>query len=158
MGLMSLETLQRGRAGRHGEPHGRLLGLLEQRLQALPQQHGPDGVDDEGPLDVPDVDRLERRRVRADAGVGDDEVHAVDAGGLDLLDRPGHVRLGRALDGDEEEPGSLCGGQGFQVLEAFGMAIAHTADDGVVGAREVCLDKTPANACSMFFLSVLFRQ
>lgn len=156
MGLMNLETRQRGRAGRYGEPHRRLLGLLEQRLQALPQQHGPDRVDDEGLLDVLDVDRLERRRVRADAGVGDDEVHMVDARGFDLLDRPGHVRLGRALDGYEEKSGASCGGQGFQVLNAFGVAVAHAADDDVVGPREVCLNKTTADACSDYqFCSII---
>lgn len=82
----------------------------------------------------------------------------VDARGLDLLDRSGHVRFGRALDGYEEKSGALYGGQGFQVLEAFGVAVAYAADDDVVGPREVCLNKTPADACQVLELSVLFQN
>ncbi len=87
------------------------------------------------------VDGGEGLEVIADTGVGDDDVEAINALGLNVRDGAGGVGLGFVVDLDENDFAVGAGGKGGEVLGGGILRVADAGDDGCRGAGEIGLDK-----------------
>lgn len=121
-------------------------GAVEQGPRGDKEGRGTKGVDVERPPGFLEVGVGELALLALHAGVGDDNVERVDAVGLELSDGLGGVGEGDALDLDEDEAGSLGGGDGAEIGGHGGGDVTEAADDGVVGAGEVRVEETTAEA------------
>lgn len=140
------ESAVHGTHGRaHRDPLG-VLGAVEQRLGCREEGDGRYQVDREHMRESFGAHLSDCSLLPNDGRVGDDNVELFEALALDVFDGLEGVRCRDGLDLYEDEPRALSGGELVKAIGFGGSNVTDAADDDVVGAGEVFLDKTKTEA------------
>ncbi len=125
-----------------------VVALLEERKNGLEETDDAGGVDVDVLEEVSGVQLgdADERRDLEDARVGDDDIELGDPLGDQALDSGLGVRVGGALDLDDDQLAARSLGQVVELLRLGRCRVADRGDDGGVRARQVLGDEALADA------------